>query len=68
MQWEFAYMNLSLGAGKDWQAFTEQKARIAALGAEGWEPVGQVEFSFQDAFQHTTAVPQLMFKRPVSEN
>jgi hypothetical protein len=64
--WEFTYVELWLGEEKTIEAVLEAERRIAQLGDEGWNPVGEVTFSFHakgSAPGVTTAVQQLMFKR-----
>lgn len=79
--WEFRYVELWLGEEPaprevgDWENFTgidfdeelaARKAEIAQLGAEGWEPVGEVRiFSTWPRESYARSVRQLMFKRPL---
>lgn len=66
MKWEFAYVDLWLGTDKTRVAIGEQMAQIAQLGTEGWEPVGQVCFEYENEQRISITVPQLMFKRSPS--
>lgn len=66
--WEFKYVELHAGQlGSDqeaWPKIAEIENRIAELGREGWEPVGQ--FSFTWFHSHTINSRRLMFKRPTT--
>lgn len=64
--WEFTYVELWLGEEKTVEAVLEAEEKIAALGRDGWNPVGEVTFSFHAEGTPpgvTTAIQQLMFKR-----
>lgn len=68
--WEFTYVELWLGEEQTIEVVLEAERRIAALGREGWNPVGEVTFSFHAQGSPpgvTTAVQQLMFKRLQAE-
>lgn len=68
--WEFTYVELWLGEEKTVEAVLEAERRIAALGRDGWNPVGEVTFSYHQQGTPpgvTTAIQQLMFKRLAAE-
>lgn len=67
--WEFTYVELWLGEEKTVEAVLAAEERIAALGREGWNPVGEVTFAYHQEGTPpgvTTAIQQLMFKRLVA--
>lgn len=67
--WEFTYVELWLGEEKTVEAVLAAEERIAALGREGWNPVGEVTFTYHQQGTPpgvTTAIQQLMFKRLVA--
>jgi hypothetical protein len=63
VRWEFAYIDLHLSHARQ---IGERWAQIARYGQDGWEPVGQVTFSYA-TLPTTTYVAQLMFKRPLED-
>jgi hypothetical protein len=65
--WEFTYVGLYLGHSED-EIVQRAQERIAALGRDGWEPVGQVNFVYvKPGAGRETSVDQLMFKRPARD-
>jgi hypothetical protein len=62
--WEFTYFDLWLGKQPP-GAVTFAQKRIAELGLDGWEPVGQVDFRYIDQGGREGVVRQVMFKRPL---
>ena len=67
--WEFSYVDLWLGEDKSIGAVHQAQQQIAALGRDGWEPVGTVYFQYREpnkVLGANTSVVQLMFKRPAS--
>lgn len=65
MQWEFTYVSLWVEGADPSEVISERKARMAELGAEGWEPVGAIQFAF-DSHTSMVVAPQVMFKRPIA--
>jgi hypothetical protein len=68
-RWEFRYVDLWLGDSPDLGAVDRAKERIAQLGNEGWEPVGQVRFVYHrppagGQIGRDIHVEQLLLKRP----
>ena len=74
-RWEFTYVDLGVEFPRDAieptanaharardAAIDRVKDVIAQLGAEGWEPVGEIVFAFDRG--GPPSVSQLMFKRP----
>ncbi|WP_026911564.1 hypothetical protein [Patulibacter minatonensis] len=64
--WEFTYVELWLGEDRTVEDVLAAEERIAQLGADGWNPVGQVGFTFHARGTDpsmTTTIQQLMFKR-----
>lgn len=64
--WEFTYVELWLGEEKTVDDVLAAEERIAQLGADGWNPVGEVTFTYHAAGSPTgvtTSIQQLMFKR-----
>ncbi|MEV4420384.1 hypothetical protein AB0L40_10485 [Patulibacter sp. NPDC049589] len=64
--WEFTYVELWLGEEKTVDDVLAAEERIAQLGADGWNPVGEVTFAYHAAGSPpgvTTNIQQLMFKR-----
>lgn len=45
-QWEFEYVPLFLGYNGD-EGWRKTMDKMARLGQEGWEPVGEVSFSYE---------------------
>ena len=65
-EWEFTYIDLLAGGGNGVSDVHATQKRIADLGLQGWEPVGEVGFLFfWPGHERQAPVPQLMFKRPI---
>jgi hypothetical protein len=68
--WEFTYVDLWLGEVQDVRAVNKAQEQIAALGRDGWEPVGPVNFLYHQpnkVLGADTNVGLLMFKRPARD-
>jgi hypothetical protein len=68
-RWEFKYVTLLVGDKKrgDRAAIDRCQALIAEFGHDGWEPVGQLDFTYRTGGQEWTRVSQLMLKRQLPD-
>lgn len=72
-KWEYAFVDLYRGeVVEGYDAFADLKSEIEALGADGWEAVGEVRLAFDQKTEPAMSsgkpggnVAILMFKRPL---
>ena len=66
VRWEFFYVDLFLGRDSTVDSIGAAMVNIAAYGRDGWEPVGEIEFEYQEPGRvSATHVRALMLKRPL---